>query len=360
MSVLAPSPPVEPRSPKVTFDETLARVRAAVDDVLRRTLETSTSRATELGGTLPRVVASLAALTMRGGKRFRAGLLVGSYEACGGEGGVDAVVDAAAALEFLQVYMLVHDDWMDGDELRRDGPSVHADLRRAFGDTALGDASAILAGDFASALAQRLLGSVRVDGARLLRAQAEFARIQEDVVFGQLLDMHAGAADAASVERMHQLKTGSYTVRGPLAMGALLAGASESALRSLERFAEPLGVAFQLRDDLLGAFGSSERTGKPSGSDFRQGKRTSLVIEVEGDERGRALLAQVFGRANAPDSDVDALRLRMVECGAKNRVEARLEQLLDEARARLRTCRLTDSGTRFFEGAVDALGERER
>src|SRR5262249_23537715 len=157
-----------------------------------------------------------------------------------------------AALEILHAYLLVHDDWMDQDEVRRGGPSVHVMLRRAVSDDRLGDAAAILAGDFGSAMAQRLLLQVEAPAAHLAEAAKVFARIQEDVVLGQTLDLLDPSCD---VETKHDLKTGSYTVRGPLALGAALAGASDERRAALERFGAPLGVAFQLRDDLLGVFG---------------------------------------------------------------------------------------------------------
>src|SRR5262249_35591955 len=157
----------------------------------------------------------------------------------------------------------IHDDWMDDDDMRRGGPSVHAMLRARFGSTAPasasasapasasaavsgpnpGDAGAILAGDHASALAQQALFAVPRPPERVLEAARLFARIQEDVILGQLLDLRG--ASGSSVEAMHDLKTGSYTVRGPLCLGAVLAGAPESVKEGLVRFAAPLGVAFQ-------------------------------------------------------------------------------------------------------------------
>ncbi|RYG66885.1 hypothetical protein EON77_17015, partial [bacterium] len=91
-----------------------------------------------------------------------------------------------------------------------------------------------------ASMAQAVLFETQVPAARLLAAAREFAHLQEDVVFGQVLDVHAGAATAASVERMHELKTGSYTVRGPLAMGAALAGGTAAQATALSRFAAPL------------------------------------------------------------------------------------------------------------------------
>ena len=275
-----------------------------------------------------------------------------------GPGGAsEAVVLAGAAIELLQTYLLIHDDWMDGDDVRRGGPSVHAMLRTAYGDVAAGDAAAILAGDYASALAQQALFSMPLPADRVVDAGRAFARVQREVIAGQLLDM--GGAPPGGVESMHDLKTGSYTVRGPLAIGAILAGATAEQRASLDRFAAPLGVAFQLRDDLLGTFGDPRATGKPAGNDLRRGKRTALVAALADDAEAKPLLKRVLGLADASDADVAALVARMEACGARARVEARLRQLLSAAERELAAAPLGSTGKAWLQGAVKALGERE-
>jgi geranylgeranyl diphosphate synthase type I len=165
-----------------------------------------------------------------------------------------------------------------------------------------------------------------------------------------------------SVETIHALKTASYTVTGPLLLGALLAGADDASCAELERFGRPLGIAFQLRDDLLGVFGDPSATGKPIWNDIRQGKRTSLIAELRGDPQAEALLARTFGVASATDHDLEAVVHLMDASGAKSRVEARVRELCDEARSVLNTManskRLSPRGHVWLRGAASALGER--
>jgi geranylgeranyl diphosphate synthase type I len=267
------------------------------------------------------------------------------------------VVAAGAALELLQAYLLVHDDWMDDDDVRRGGPSVHAMLRERFGSKHEGDAAAILGGDLGMAMAQSALFEVELPADRLVETARELARIQEDVVFGQLLD-NAGSAD--DVEVMHTLKTGSYTVRGPLLMGAALGGADAKQKDGLARFAQPLGVAFQIRDDLLGTFGDPKATGKPMGNDLRRGKRTQLVLELRKDPAGSRLLDRVLGVDDAPDDEVRAVIERMTASGARARVEDRLGALMQEARRELGMIDISEEARAVLGGAVLALGERDR
>ncbi|MGD0527854.1 MAG: polyprenyl synthetase family protein, partial [Polyangiaceae bacterium] len=257
------------------FGELVARVRADVDARLAAWLETRVAEARSRGAEVEAVADAVRSLVMRGGKRMRAVLLAVAYEGCGGEGGTNAVTLAAVALELLQAYLLVHDDWMDGDEVRRGGPSVPAMMRARLPGHA--DAMSVLAGDLAAAWAREALLAVELPAPRVVLAARELARVEEEVIHGQVLDVGSTAASASEVEAVYALKTASYTVRGPLVMGARLAGASDGQVTALAAFAVPLGVAFQLRDDALGTFGDPGATGKPAGSDLRRGKRTALV-----------------------------------------------------------------------------------
>lgn len=340
------------------FVELSGRIKALVEDELGRLLSDRLAASQGLGTDAAHLTEAVRSLAMRGGKRVRAVLVAAAYEALGGEGGAARIAPALAAVELLQAYLLIHDDWMDEDDVRRGGPTVHVMLAERFGSARAGETGAILAGDWACGLAQTALASTPAPPARLVVAMAELARIQTTVVMGQLLDMRAQAGDRAAVERVHDLKTGSYTVRGPLALGAILAGASDDARARLDAFARPLGVAFQLRDDLLGTFGDSRATGKPSGRDLLQGKRTALVAELEavGD---LALRDRVLGVKDAAPSDVAHLIERLVASGAKARVEGRLTALLAEACALLAAVPVTSGGRRLLEGAVLALGVRE-
>jgi geranylgeranyl diphosphate synthase type I len=145
---------------------------------------------------------------------------------------------------------------------------------------------------------------------------------------------------------------------GPLLIGAILAGASEEERAKLARFATPLGVAFQLRDDCMGLFAEEVVTGKPKGSDLRHGKRTALVAELSGDTRGEELLARVLGRADAAAADVDAFVAHVLASGARERVEARIAALVGEAKTALSTLRISTSSRSLLAAAADALAHR--
>jgi geranylgeranyl diphosphate synthase type I len=339
------------------FEEFVARARGDVNGYLAGWLETRVAKAVSCGRDAGAIADAASRLVLRGGKRLRAVLLAASFEACGGRRGSSVAVVAGASLELLQGYLLIHDDWMDGDEVRRGAPSVPVQMRDRFGVHA--DAAAILAGDLACAWAQACLMEATADPADLVLAARELAMVEEEVISGQMLDIAGHARDTATVEEVHALKTASYTTRAPVIMGARLAGASASQVASLAAFARPLGIAFQLRDDVLGVFGDPRVTGKPGGSDLRQGKRTALVIEALHDAESRPVLERVLGRGDACDADVALAAQSIERSGARERVERRIRTLARDASAALSGAELTPDGRDLLACACVAMTDRD-
>jgi geranylgeranyl diphosphate synthase type I len=349
------------------FRALAVEVRSELDESLAPWLRRRVAEARLISDEVGAVAEAAAELTLRGGKRLRAVLVAVGFEAgqrpeAGRTRSWRACVPAMIAIELLQTYLLIHDDWMDDDDVRRGGPAVHVQLRQRLGARALGDAAAVLAGDLTSGYAQSALLESDVDPERLLRAARVFARIQVEVVSGQVAEFGAVAKTStpAAVETVHTLKTASYTTTGPLLLGAALAGASETRCAELQRFAQPLGVAFQLRDDVLGVFGDPSATGKPIWNDIRQGKRTALVEELAKEARAESLLARGFGRPDAPQADVEAIVRAMEDSGAKARVESRIVELCNESRRVLdgMAKTLSESACGWLRGASDTFGER--
>ena len=342
------------KDPLSVFRAHLSEVRREVDARLAREWDRTIAELRPHGEAVVRMAEVARDLTMRGGKRFRAAMLVAAYAGVAPRASADPALTGAVALELLQSYLLAQDDWMDGDLVRRGGPSAHAALAAQLGDAHLGASSAMLAGDLTWGLAVRTLARARVKPERRLRAIDVLCAVHQDVVAGQQLDMLGGEED---VEAMHALKTGSYTVRGPLVLGATLAGGTRRALTGLQRYAAPLGVAFQLRDDLLGAFAAEAETGKRAGGDLRAGKRTAVIAAAEGllTAEGRAALDRAFGHPDASDDDVQGAARALSECGARAAVEERLRALCAEAAGLAGGLPISDRSRHILSGAAFAL-----
>ena len=272
------------RAAPVVDDEVLGFVRARVEAVLRAYLRES---ATDLGradATAPMLVDEISRLVLAGGKRLRPAFCVWGYRAAVGspEGGVpegaaetspaaeEPIVRAAAALELLHTMALIHDDLMDAATERRgvasSAPFLAGQARaRGFpGDPErFGYAAALLAGDLAAVLADRLLLTSGFDAVAITRALGVYHEMRLEMAAGQLLDVAGLASDPETARHAARLKGGSYTVEGPLVVGATLAGARPEILDALRAFGAPLGEAFQLRDDLHdreGAHGATPAT----------------------------------------------------------------------------------------------------
>jgi geranylgeranyl diphosphate synthase, type II len=227
---------------------------------------------------------------LAGGKRIRPVLALATARALGSE--PQSVLPAAAAIELIHTYSLIHDDLpaMDDDELRRGRPTCHI---------AYGENVAILAGDGLFAEAYRLvLERQEGDAERVLAALRELSRAISvaGMVGGQFIDVSAGDLDADELRHMHELKTGRL-ITASVTCVPLLLGSPAAVVASLRDYAGELGVLFQIVDDILDVTASQEETGKPQGSDERLGKRT--YVSVFGLERARELAGESHERAGA-------------------------------------------------------------
>ena len=276
-----------------------------------------------------------------GGKRLRPLFCCLGHLAAGAEVGADAI-RAAAALELLHTFAIVHDDVMDRSPSRRGSPSSWVHLaeehRRSghVGDPAsYGVAAAVLAGDMALVLADRALLDSGFPLPLLMPAQRRYDRMRVEVVAGQYLDVLAaqrGSATEAEARRIAVLKSGGYTVEAPVQIGAILAGAGDQLLESLSRYGIALGEAFQLRDDVLGTFGDPAITGKDRDSDLREGKRTVLLAKALAatDGEDRRLLDERVGRPDLTSDEINRMRKVIEASGA---VEDLLDLIDELARA---------------------------
>ena len=275
------------------------------------------------------LVDELESAVAAGGKRLRPELAVWGYRAGGAQ--VDApMIRVGAALELLHTFALIQDDVMDRSLTRRGRPASHVVLARSaqVEPERFGPSAAILLGDLALIWADQLLAASGFPPDCLARAQSVYNRLRTEVTLGQYLDVlaaHSRRVTEAEALTVNRYKTASYTVERPIQLGLALAGASHDLIEAVSSYAIPAGIAFQLRDDVLGAFGDPEVTGKPSGEDLRERKPTwlwarTLHLCPEAEEV----------------KDVDSLRELMVESGALAEAEEKIRVLSEEAFAAAR------------------------
>jgi len=279
---------------------------------------------------------ALRSYASRGGKRLRPLFCTWGAVGAGGDPEAQLLVNVCAALELLHSFALIHDDVMDGSATRRGRPALHVEFEsqhrrdRWFGEQRrTGEGLAVLVGDFAFVLADLVLGPVPLD------VQSLWHEMRLELVAGQWVDMMTtarGDRDAGRSRWVAQYKSGRYTVERPLHLGAVVAGRPDL-VRGYSRLGAPLGQAFQLRDDIIGVFGSGEISGKPAGDDLREGKATTmLAIAAQRVSRDadRQLLRRVGTRSLSYD-DVASIRELIVRTGALDAVEREIDRLAIES-----------------------------
>ena len=368
----ASAPPPRPALTAAPLDR--AGLRQEVDAVLSDFLDERKSLAPgpEMGDLIEELRQGLA-----GGKRLRPLLCLAGWH-IRGEGPVPAAVfRVAAALELFQAFALVHDDIMDASDLRRGRPAAHRSLANSYvaagGQPGRADAhglsAGLLLGDLALIWSDELVHSASLRAHQLRRVLRLLDSMRTEVVYGQYLDLiRSGlrasdpeAADPEAALRVARYKTATYTVQRPLQIGAAMAGASAARLAACERFAVPLGEAYQLRDDVLALFGDSALTGKPVLDDLREGKATVLIALALRAARGadRRLLRERLG---APDLDADdAARIRAVveSTGALADVEEMIHMRYRQAMSALKRARFAPAAAEFLSEIARTATERQ-
>ena len=336
-----------------------ARVDARIDVLLR----TESRRWAQLDPDLPELLEAIESLVFAGGKRLRPAFCHWAFVGAGGDPEDPGVVDAGAALELLHTFALIHDDVMDGSHRRRGLNTVHRsfEARHAVADwrgegRRFGEGVAILVGDLAFVYADLLLSAAP-------RAALDvFTELRLEVNVGQYLDLLGTVRGEVTLEQARRIslyKSGKYTIERPLHLGAALAGRLDELAPALSAFGRPLGEAFQLRDDLLGAFGDTDLTGKPVGEDLREGKPTALYAFAVAAADGPAakLLADRFGAPDLTEAEVAELQGILEETGARREVECAIDTRLDEALAALDRAELRgDAGVQLAELARFVAG----
>jgi len=315
---------------------------------LRHYLAKRRTDAAYIGADYDELVASLEEFVLRGGKRLRPAFAYWGYRAVIPTD--DAYVDDAilllfSALELLHACALVHDDVIDDSATRRGMPTAHVQFTelhrgRNWSGSAdqFGRSAAILLGDLALVWSDDVIAEAPLSPEAMTRVRRVWSDIRTEVLAGQYLDIVAessGADSIASAMNVNRYKTASYTVTRPLQLGAAAAADRPDVQAAFHELGNDLGIAFQLRDDVLGVFGDPVVTGKPSGDDLRAGKRTVLLAEAvqradASDPSAAALLRTSIG-TDLTDTQVTELCDVITSVGALAAVEDHIDALTTRA-----------------------------
>lgn len=322
---------------------------------------------------------------LSGGKRFRARFCYWGWRAVAGPDSVtsDQMADhpafiLATALEVFHAAALVHDDIMDHSDTRRGDLSAHRHFEghhrhNGFGGDPLdyGQSTALLIGDlmlaWSSELVTQALAAVPTPSV-IAGTRREFHRMWNEVTLGQYLDIHEESAwtTVSDDERFRRamrvvtFKSAKYSMEAPLLMGASLADGNDEQLSQLARFGLPLGIAFQLRDDVLGVFGDPQTTGKPAGDDLREGKRTVLIAlaEAEMSPGVRNVFNEMLGDPDVTPEQIAVMQQTLRDTGAVEKVEQIISESAHTARSALDAASLDPDAVAELHRLADAVVSR--
>src|SRR6195952_2507045 len=318
--------------------------QSQVDGVLDRFFSLAKNRASAFGTDYVRLWEQLEA-SATGGKRFRPRMVFCAYQSLGGTD-LEAAAYVGAAFELLHTALIVHDDVIDHDFVRRGAPNIsgsYRDRARAAGASDAdaehrGISAAVIAGDLALFNAYRLIDRSGVDDA----TRERLLEVMDDALFasaaGELIDVDFSwlpeVPRVDDILAMERLKTAVYSFECPLQAGAILAGASEETIATLADFGREIGVAYQIVDDLLGVFGEEAETGKTTIGDLREGKRT-VLISYATSTREWAEIEPLTGKADPSEADADRVRELLIDTGARAFAEGLARYYANRAIGRL-------------------------
>ncbi|MEM1333340.1 MAG: polyprenyl synthetase family protein [Actinomycetota bacterium] len=277
-------------------------------------------------------------LVLSGGKRLRPAFTHWGYVGAGGDGADQVNIDAGCAFELMHAFALFHDDVMDDADSRRGQPTTHVVAAKEHAEHGwagesrrFGEGVAILVGDLAFVYADQLLEEATPEAARI------WNELRIELNIGQYLDILGGVSRTREIidaERICRYKSGKYTIERPLHLGAVLAAPerADELLPHLSAYGLPLGDAFQMRDDVMGAFGDETVTGKPVGGDLIEGKPTPLLARAvrSATDTQRAVLDLVGDPTMSPNT-VTQVQEVIVETGALAELEQHISDLTETA-----------------------------
>ncbi len=292
--------------------------------------------------------------TLRGGKRIRPVLIIVSYLGFGGKN-LKEIIKFASSIEMLQSFFLIHDDFMDGHDLRRNGPTIHAGYKTKYGKKT-SDNLAIDVGDICISYAVQPILDCKFDNNKKINALKEFFSIIEKTCYGQLLDLIPGTKDVNEefVRKIYEYKTAEYTIAGPLKLGAILAEANSQEIKKLEKIGIKLGLAFQIKDDILGVFGNEKELGKPIGSDLIEGKKTLLIVKAN-----NRFINKKIGKKLRPE-EIKRIRELIIKSGSLKYSEDLVKKLISNIKKDINLLGIKAKQKEFLLNLSDYIGKREK
>ncbi len=348
---------------------TLKQYQARINSELEKFFDKKIQRVKGISPHIIELTKNLREFTLRDAKRIRPILLIFGYKCIKDPKNESDILKAALAAELMESFLLIHDDIIDNDSIRRKKPTLHKiyeerSKRYNTDHTHFGKSMAIIGGDILATLGSEILLSTNFKDSLKLKAIEKFNRVVINTGFGELLDVISEVDNKISekdILKIHELKTAKYTIEGPLHIGAILAGAKEKHLSILSKYAIPLGKAFQIQDDILGMYGDQKKTGKPVGSDLKEGKKTLLILKAleKSNLKDRLKIKRALGNKKLTTRQLNQIRKIIMDTGSLQYSKDMAKQLAEKAKSAISRSSFKKEGKEFLIQIADYIINRD-
>jgi geranylgeranyl diphosphate synthase type I len=282
------------------------------------------------------------------------------------------IIKTSVSIELIHMFLLIHDDVIDSDKFRHGVETIHSKyakigkiISKGKRDSVhFGNSIGIIMGDIVGALGNQILFTAKFPPNSVIEALNRLQSIVAMVAIGEAQDVfmdQRGAASEKEVLEMYENKTAKYTLEGPLHLGAILGGASNEILDKISKFAVPVGIAFQIQDDILGIFGDEKKVGKPVGSDIREGKQTILVINAmkQANCQQKKILNTLLGKKDLTKMEIKKFRNIIRETGALEYANVLAKKLIAKGKSNIEKIGFNKVVKKRLLALADYMAQRE-
>lgn len=340
----------------------LAEHRRTADKFLKEFFAKKRKEAKKIDPLAVKVLNSLEEY-IAGGKKVRGALTLLGYQAAGGKKKKD-IIPVSAAVEIIHSSLLIHDDFIDKDKMRRGKPTVH-ELYSKQNSKHYGASIALMIGDVGFFLSHQLIANSRFETSKIVKAMSELERLLINTGYGEVLDIAFDFKEKITWDDMLKVrlyKTAHYTFVLPLTIGTTLGEAKKGVFKAIKDYGESVGLAFQIRDDILGVFGDPEITGKSNESDIKEGKKTLLYTKAleMADRKGRDFIKKWYGSRALTKRKIEKIRKIIKNSGALNYSSSLAEELVEKGKRSIPEITKSKKYQEIFSSLADYIVKREK
>jgi geranylgeranyl diphosphate synthase, type I len=352
------------------FKETLLDFKKKIDKEIVLYLDKAIAESKKQDTVIVDALRYVKKFTLAGGKRIRSALMYYGYLGAGGKE-KEKMLKASVSIELVHMFLLIHDDVIDRDIERHGMETVNRRYEKIGAryfpgkdPKHFGNSMAIIIGDMIAALGNQIIFSSGFNEKSIMMALSRLQSIISCTGIGEAKDFyieHRGEATEKDILEMYEYKTAKYTIEGPLHLGTILGGMDEKYLSAISRYAIPVGIAFQIQDDILGIFGDEEKLGKEVGSDIEEGKITLLVVKAreKANREQRSILDGILGKKNLSEKDIEKFRSVISETGALGYANAIANRYIKKGKKELETLKIEKEAKDFLLGMAEYMVHRD-